>query len=78
MNERSIRDFHGDDVWRDDEGTIWVRQSQLVELAQFHLDRAAADRATLERVREWCTLWPEWAVPGLRAIVRDEQEGGNQ
>lgn len=29
--QRTIREFNGDDVWRDDEGTVWVRQSELVE-----------------------------------------------
>lgn len=37
---KTIRDFHGDDVWRDDEGTIWVRQEQLIDAVKFNSLRA--------------------------------------
>lgn len=29
--EKTIREFHGDDVWRDDEGVIWMRLSEATE-----------------------------------------------
>ncbi|WP_315637323.1 MULTISPECIES: hypothetical protein [Microbacterium] len=31
MTDIRLREFHGDGVWRDDTGTIWVRQSELVD-----------------------------------------------
>lgn len=32
---KTIRQFHGDDVWRDDEGLIWVRLSESIEAVEF-------------------------------------------
>jgi hypothetical protein len=55
LTGKTIRNFHGGDVWRDDDGTVWVRQSQLVEAvgnAQYGLEDVRADLAWISADRE--------------------------
>lgn len=51
MAETTIRDFHDDDVWRDDQGTIWVRLEQLITALAAERDRA--DRAEARIAQIW-------------------------
>lgn len=48
---KTINEFHGDDVWRDEEGVIWVRLSELKRAVDFATHRQVTpDREELERV----------------------------
>jgi len=40
---RTIRQFRGDDVWRDDEGTIWMRLPEAVESIKLARDAALTE-----------------------------------
>jgi len=38
--ERVIRDFNGDNVWRDDEGAIWLRLTDSIRMQERAWDDA--------------------------------------
>ena len=40
---KSIREFHGDNVWRDEEGTIWMRLDESIAMQKFAWDQGYGD-----------------------------------
>lgn len=52
-SEHTIRPGRDDDVWRDEDGTTWVRQQQLIDAVKFNLNRLRAAADQLEAVRAW-------------------------
>ena len=60
-----IRDFHGDDVWRDEQGVTWVRQSELVEAVRFNRGQVTPDKQSLIKVIDRA----DDSIPGMSWVT---------
>lgn len=84
---KTISEFHGDDVWRDEDGVIWVRQEQLTDLADRLAPRHFAEddklRIYLNRNLDWtpnkraahavhAALLALGIHPGTKVVVLDK------
>lgn len=71
-SEHTIRPGSGDDVWRDEAGTVWVRQRQMVDAVKFNVERVAEVLDKYDNGDGECEPEDRWRLfRDLRALTQN-------